>query len=114
MPPSPAANLLFIVKLLLRTEWNLAETERPPDAASPSNRPMTSPRARALLRTNQANTPSASLRVLARDSRLKAGNFQANHADIHTFDLANHEAAWTSNKHGPISAKVSATFAMCE
>ncbi|MDB5657523.1 MAG: hypothetical protein JWS10_138 [Cypionkella sp.] len=72
MPQSPAAILLFIVKLLLRTEWNLAETERPPDAASPSNRPMTSPRARALLRTNQANTPSASLSVLARDSRFSA------------------------------------------
>lgn len=52
--------------------------------------------------------------VMKSEGLLTVGAFHANYTDLYTFDLINHEVAWTSNKHGPMLPKVSAFFATCE
>lgn len=52
--------------------------------------------------------------LMETDSLLTVGAFNAQYVDIYTFDFANKVVGWTSNKHGPISAKTAAFSASCE
>lgn len=54
------------------------------------------------------------LPLLETDSLLTVGAFNAQYVDIFTFDLANRVVGWTSNKHGPVSAKTAACSATCD
>lgn len=42
------------------------------------------------------------------------GAFHPNYTDVYTFDLVRKEVAWSSNKIGPIAAKVGSYLAKCE
>jgi hypothetical protein len=52
--------------------------------------------------------------LLNKPGMLTIGAFNANYADIYTFDFANKVVAWSSNKIGPIVPKVAVYTATCE
>jgi hypothetical protein len=52
--------------------------------------------------------------LLETEGFLTVGAFGPWYVDIYTFDLMNRDVGWTSNKHGPISAKAAAYSAKCE
>lgn len=52
--------------------------------------------------------------LLDKPGMLVVGAFGSAYVDIFTFDFANRELAWSSNKLGPIVPKVSVLVATCE
>lgn len=52
--------------------------------------------------------------LLNKPGMITVGAFNANYADLYTFDFVGKKVAWSSNKLGPIVAKVAAYSADCE
>ena len=64
--------------------------------------------------TGYRNDGAKVIPLLENEGFLTVGAFGPWYVDIYTFDLVNRDVGWTSNKHGPISAKAAAYSAKCE